>query len=41
MKYEKPELVRLPPAITAIESKPVGSIPDNGKDEVAAYEDWE
>lgn len=41
MKYEKPELVTLTPAINAIQAKPIGSLRDGNKDDVAAYEDWE
>jgi hypothetical protein len=42
MRYEKPEIIILAPAIDAIQGGKSDSTQDNpGKDSVAAYEDWE
>jgi hypothetical protein len=40
MKYEKPELVVLAPAINVIQTKPNGG-PEHSLDSSPSYEDWE
>ena len=41
MKYEAPELVVLPLAITAIQTAKNSGNPENPKDASPSYEDWE
>lgn len=41
MKYEKPEVVALLPAIDVIEHPKNSTNTDNNQDASVAYEDWE
>jgi len=41
MKYEKPEVVLLAPALDAIQCGKQAGQPENQKDASPSYEDWE
>ena len=41
MKYDKPEIVELTPAIKAVQSHKAVIDGEGGKDSGPAYEDWE
>ena len=41
MKYEKPEVVELSPAINAVQSHKAQIDGEGGLDPSAAYQDWE